>query len=757
LCYNFAMYKNASISNVIAACKATMAVIFLGLILSSCSYNTPAEIEEDAPPLFTSADLVNAQKVATLMTTEEVGLNEKAVDSSKAYTLATTTNAITAISPQAVLPGSYGYVVYIRRTATTQQIWTHNQATNKRVKVYEGPEAIGSVAVSGDGSVIAAAIRLVTEQGRNADVYRFTVGGAVEKLTSTPSEERHVSMAASGNVIIWEGDVSGARALFRCTYVSGSCRLIVDGGGSRDLVEPSLSGNAEWFVYIQEKPDGEEILILSSRLLGFPQVLSSASDMLFPSVTNDGKKIAFGRENSDASIDLMLLDRTTNQLVSLFKTNKELRHANISPDGQYLTYSYEAGSHLRLFARNIVSGVQVVLAGDDADYLAAYWQQQPEDSLAERNFRASDVQPNDLFGNAVAIEGNTAVVAAPGQDSGAGAVYVLKRVGGVWGLSKKLLASDRESGDGFGYAVAISGNTIVVGAPYEGDNAANCTRGRCGAVYVFERNLGGTDNWGEAKILVSPLQVNNEDQFGTAVAISRNTVVVSESSSDDDAYVFSRNQGGLGNWGFVKLLTAREGGSLGEAVAISGNTIAVNGSFNGDVAIYLYEQNRGGLNQWGEAQVLTRTQPDTMFGAVLALDNTTLVVGASEDNNYDGATYVFEKNLVNNTWNEVKTLTFTKRGLADDTEFGTSVALSGDRIAVGTFYTFYPGTDRIYLPSYTYVFERNEGGTNNWGETLALRDSTLRWSDGNRSSVAVSSNTVLVGDPVSLGKVIFYE
>jgi hypothetical protein len=750
------MTKNPSTYGVNVVHQATLVVLFLALVLSACGYDTSTYIQSEEPALFTSADLTNARAVSSLLVSEEVTLNEEK-NNSITYMQVSNAGSQAVFNSQAVLPASYGYVVYIRRTATTQQIWTHNQTTNKRTKVYEGKEAIGSVAVSGDGLIIAAAIRLVTDQGRNADIYRFVVGGAVEKLTSTPSEERHVSMAASGNVILWDGDVSGARALFRCAYVSGSCRLVVDGGGSRDLVEPSVSGNAEWFVYLQEKPDGEEILMLGNRLLGFPQLLSTASNLLYPSVSNDGKKIVFGRENSDSSIDLMLLDRTTNQLAILFKTNQDLRHANISPDGQYVTYSYEAGGYLRLFARNIESGVQVVLAGDKADYLAAYWQQQPEGSLAERNFRASDVQPNDLFGNAVALDGNTAVVAARGHDSRAGAVYVLKRVGGVWTLSKKLLASDRESGDEFGYAVAISGNTIVVGAPFEGDNAANCTRGRCGAVYVFERNLGGTDNWGEAKILVSPLQMNNEDQFGTAVAISRNTVVVGVYSSDDAAYVYSRNQGGIGNWGFVKLLTASGEGSLGEAVAISGNTIAVNGSFNSNVAIYLYEQNRGGLNQWGEAQVLTRTQPGTMFGAVLALDNTTLIVGALEDNDYDGATYVFEKNLVSNTWNEVKTLTFTKRGLADSTEFGTSVAISGDRIAVGTFYTFYPGTDRIELPSYTYVFERNKGGTDNWGETLALRDSTLRWSDGNRSSVAISSNTVLVGDPVSLGKVIFYE
>ena len=126
--------------------------------------------------------------------------------------------------------------------------------------------------------------------------------------------------------------------------------------------------------------------------------------------------------------------------------------------------------------------------------------------------QASDGQLADGFGVSLAVSGDTAVVGAWSEDGGpgdplvdAGAAYVFERdQGGTdnWGEVKKLIASDAQGGDRFGFAVAISGDKVIVGARFE-DGGSGDPISNAGAAYVFERDQGGADNWGEVKKLVA--------------------------------------------------------------------------------------------------------------------------------------------------------------------------------------------------------------------------------------------------------------
>ncbi|MCH8065596.1 MAG: FG-GAP repeat protein, partial [Chloroflexi bacterium] len=173
---------------------------------------------------------------------------------------------------------------------------------------------------------------------------------------------------------------------------------------------------------------------------------------------------------------------------------------------------------------------------------------------------ATDAQTEDIFGASVAISGDTAVVGAYREDTvaDAGAAYVFQRnQGGAdnWGEVKKLTASDAypaTPGNWFGWSTAISGDIVVVGARFGGGSNA-------GAAYVFQRNEGGGNNWGEVKKLVASdgSAVGVGDQFGFSVAVSGDTAVVGTLTSNA-AYVFERSQGGADNWGEVKKLTASD-------------------------------------------------------------------------------------------------------------------------------------------------------------------------------------------------------
>ena len=125
-----------------------------------------------------------------------------------------------------------------------------------------------------------------------------------------------------------------------------------------------------------------------------------------------------------------------------------------------------------------------------------------------------------IFGVSVGIDGTTAVVGSYlDNDLGlqSGAAYVYDLLGGSWSFTEKLTASDGAAYDQFGYAVDVDGNNVVVGARY--DNT------REGSFYLYNRNNGGSDAWGEV-IRRDPSDGASFDQFATCIAISGSTVIV---------------------------------------------------------------------------------------------------------------------------------------------------------------------------------------------------------------------------------------
>jgi len=151
-----------------------------------------------------------------------------------------------------------------------------------------------------------------------------------------------------------------------------------------------------------------------------------------------------------------------------------------------------------------------------------------------------------LFGSSVSISGDTITVGSRGDDDAginSGSAFVFDRnQGGAnnWGQVAKLTASDAAAGDQFGFSVSISGDTITVGAISDKDDAGFPS----GSAYVFDRNQGGANNWGQvAKLTASPASMGI--QFGWSISISGDTITVgARAGNPGSAYVFDRNQGG---------------------------------------------------------------------------------------------------------------------------------------------------------------------------------------------------------------------
>ncbi|MEM1181231.1 MAG: FG-GAP repeat protein [Acidobacteriota bacterium] len=359
---------------------------------------------------------------------------------------------------------------------------------------------------------------------------------------------------------------------------------------------------------------------------------------------------------------------------------------------------------------------------------------------------ASDGEEDDRFGFSTSVHLDTAIVGAISADVFAGSAYIFSRSQGGsngWSEVTKLTAS--ESDPNFGNAVSVHGETAVAGAIL-GD-----------AVYIFGRDQGGVDQWGQVKRITSSDGVNG-DRFGGVVSVHGDTLIVGASWDDDagsqsgSAYVFSRNQGGPDNWGEVTKLTASDAGTMdhfGGAVSVHGDTIIVGAWLESSAGLdsgsaYVFERNQGGADNWGEVVKLTASDAavESLFGFSVSVHGDTAIVGARNAETptvRSGAAYIFSRNQGGvGSWGEVTKLVASDAAVAE--AFGNAVSLHGDTAIIGTF----PFNGDL---GSAYVFSRNQGGVDNWGEVTKLIASDSEAPDDFGNSVAVHDDTVIVGAP----------
>jgi Phosphoesterase family/FG-GAP repeat len=290
----------------------------------------------------------------------------------------------------------------------------------------------------------------------------------------------------------------------------------------------------------------------------------------------------------------------------------------------------------------------------------------------------------DEFGGTVAISGSTVVVGAFGANSDAGAAYVFTRSGTTWSQQAELTPTGGVPDGAFGGSVAISGPTVVVGAPgYDGTGT--------GAAYVF---TGSGATWSQQATLADPGNTDG-DYFANSVAISGSTVVVGAdgtSASTGAAYVFT---GSGATWSQQATLADpynTSGDDFGSAVAISGTTavIGAEGTFSTGAA---YVFTRSGT-AWSQQFALADPGAGSgdYFGSSVAISGSTAVIGAPYANSGAGTAYTFVH--AGTAWSQVAQLTAGDGGAGE--YFGSSVAISGSTAVAGAPYSN-SGTGGAYL------------------------------------------------------------
>jgi len=400
--------------------------------------------------------------------------------------------------------------------------------------------------------------------------------------------------------------------------------------------------------------------------------------------------------------------------------------------------------------------------------------------------KASNAETDDFFGFSVDISGDTMVVGAFLEASSAkgvngdqtnnaaisaGAAYVFTRTSGNWSQQAYLKASNTETNDRFGASVAISGNTLVVGAPDEESNASGVNGDQL-------NNLATGSIWSHQAYLKAS-NPDITDGFGSSVAISGETVVVGSDGESSNAtgiggdqtdnsanasgaaYVFIRTAGVWSQQAYLKASNAETRDFFGKAVAISGDTLVVNAfgedsnatgidgnqadnSASGSGAVYVFNRVAG---TWSQQTYFKASSTGLRnYGGSVAIAGDTLVVGSNAEQGFAGAVYVYTRTT--GAWSQQAYLEASNADPFD--AFGTNVAISIDTLVIGadgensnaTGINGNQANNSAVASGAVYVFTRTAGI---WSQQDYLKASNTDSRDHFGYPVAISGETVVVG------------
>ncbi|HEX8351364.1 MAG TPA: Calx-beta domain-containing protein [Pyrinomonadaceae bacterium] len=568
-----------------------------------------------------------------------------------------------------------------------------------------------SVAVSGDTAVVGAPGQAgVSADGGRGAAYTFVRSGGAW----SQQQKLLASDGAAGDAFGFSVGVSND------TAVVGSRLDTVNGVGGQGSVYVFTRAGAVWaeqqHLFGVEATQRNDTFGGSVAINGDTIAVGSPAHEFQPGVANHGAVYVFTRAGD------------------VWTRRQKLLHSDFAPDALGTSVAFDGSS--------IVAGAPSKSSGRGAAYVFAFRPNDPN------RVNGAETTQSSFFGENVDVDGDTAVVGASFDDVGGvrkGAAYVFVRNGSAWAQQARLVAPDGLDGDDFGKAVAVNGNTVVVGA-YDHKVGSNTGQG---AAYVYVRT-------GSAWALQQKLTAADggaSDQFGLSVAVNGDTAVVGALGDDlnatndnlGSAYVFTR---GGATWSQQGKLTAdagTAGGGFGTEVAVSGDTAVVGApletvnSTTNRGAAYVFR--RAG-SAWAREQriVLDTGESGDLFGISVDVDGDTAAFSAAQGFSataVKGAVFVYTR--AGAVWTQQQKL--LSSDLEDNDYFGRDVSVSGDTLIAGAFGDRVGGQD---LPGQgsAYVFRR-AGST--WTEQRKLTAADGSGADFFGQHVAVSGDAVIVG------------
>jgi uncharacterized repeat protein (TIGR01451 family) len=413
------------------------------------------------------------------------------------------------------------------------------------------------------------------------------------------------------------------------------------------------------------------VLAQKAILSGLPDGRGNASDGFGRSVAIDGDTAVIGVPGRN-----WYSERTGVVYVFERGGGEWMLQAVLDPPASNEPVAF--GSSVAVSGDTIIIGAASSIVTEGGAYVfarsgTAAWQLQAA-------LRGSDTRSSDSFGVSVAIDGDTAVVGAVGASAGAayagGAAYVFARTGASWSQQQKLTLSDPEAYDGFGRAVAVAGDTVLIGAP--GRDSAACAS--CGSAHLFVRSAGA---WVQAQQLL-PTLPQESALFGTAVSISGDKAVVGAPGQDflsywdaGTAFVFARTGSSWGQTAILRSPSPATYDNFAAFLSLSETTTAIGSPGAWGPRVYIF---RSAAGPWLLEQAIDPPVDWGPYdGGAVAVSGDALLFGFPS---FDLCGVAFAYVRTAGTWSLAQR--FDDPGTTAGDNFGQSMSASGTSLAVGS-------------------------------------------------------------------------
>ena len=578
----------------------------------------------------------------------------------------------------------------------------------------------------GDGSLRFSKEIVFNGEGQssspNGDTLVLTGTGTFDDATFGFTNETDGTVEISGNPVITYTGLEPITSTIDATNVTlnysttAETITVSDAGGGQTTVDSDVGGETVTFnnptgtLTINAGDTGDDVIDIASLAASYPASVVIDGEGGTDTVTVDGDVVLNGKDLS-VTADTITVD------------------ALVSTGGGNISLSSSGDIAINL-AVSTGGGSLSLTADSDGDNSGTLSLVAPSMAgIAElAKLTASDPNENARFGDSLAIDGETAVIGAVYNDHAgglSGSAYVFTRSGSTWTQQAILTASDAAAGDQFGVSVAVSGDTIVVGANKDDEGGSSS-----GSAYVFTRS--GAAWTQQAKLTADDAIMG--DQFGRYLDVKGDTAIVGGGRS---VYVFSRSGP---TWSQTQTLAADDETSFGRSVSLSGDT-AVIGTLAGGPAgassgsAFVFTRSGGTWSQQAKLTADDSSEGD-WFGFAVSLDGDTAVIGAHNDASQAGSAYVFTRS--GSTWTQEAKI------VADDVarrdQFGLAVSVAGDVVAVGS-----PGDDDGGAVSGSvYLFTRSG---NVWSQQAKLAAADAAEGNGLGAALAFDGATLVAGAP----------
>ena len=337
------------------------------------------------------------------------------------------------------------------------------------------------------------------------------------------------------------------------------------------------------------------------------------------------------------------------------------------------------------------------------------------------------------FGGATVIGDGDVIVGSVGQTTNTGEVYVFRDVDGEWQEAARLSASDGETDNRFGRAMALDGNTLLIGATVQDANK--------GAVYVFNKDADG--NWVESSKMI-PESINEGDNYGRVLSVSGDFAYAATIGRDEGkgaVYGFHRNDDG--EWmekGMLLPEGLESGDYFGLSISAYGDRVIVGApafqrqDYAGAAYIFKFD---AGSGTWKQEAKLEDADLGgrSGYGSAAVLYENFAIIGAPGVDQFKGKVYIYAYDEATEEWSEQQQL--TAFDAASRANYGNTIKMAGNSLWIGAPFAS-QGTGAVYV--HDFDFESMD-----WMGVSKIRSSSPRGNAQFGNSFAVSGDMAIIG------------